>query len=143
MGKCKYCGIPAGMLSSVHKECDAKHINGINEIKNLLENIYDYDRYRVKLKEVSNNSFISNEELEKLLSTKISNVIIDYAKHWTGEVMLGLDGELLHIENEFSLPLINNVVSKEGSFFLKDDGSKIEDNPYLKDLLKQFPDLLK
>lgn len=37
MGDCRYCGKPAGLLRSVHKECQAKHESGKAEIISLVK----------------------------------------------------------------------------------------------------------
>lgn len=31
MGNCKYCGQSAGLFSKSHKECEAKHTQGVSE----------------------------------------------------------------------------------------------------------------
>ena len=37
MGKCKYCGKKAGFLSSIHKECEELHKQGLSECKEFIE----------------------------------------------------------------------------------------------------------
>lgn len=40
MGKCKYCGKPAGFLSSQHKECKGKHEQGIQGLTAMLKKYF-------------------------------------------------------------------------------------------------------
>ena len=36
MGKCKYCGQDAGLLSHKHDECEQKHEKGVKETQELM-----------------------------------------------------------------------------------------------------------
>lgn len=41
MGKCKYCGLSAGIFSHAHKECEEKHKQGIAEFLAYLNSYFN------------------------------------------------------------------------------------------------------
>lgn len=66
MGNCKYCGKPAGWLSSVHKDCERIHAEGLAELNT---NIKDYFTGRIDGKTVCSaimslrrNAFITKQD---------------------------------------------------------------------------------
>lgn len=67
MGDCRYCGKPAGLLRSAHKECDSKHSSGKEEISSLIEgaakNASAIGSLKNKLEDVAKTNFISGSEL--------------------------------------------------------------------------------
>lgn len=67
MGDCRYCGKPAGLLRSVHKECDVKHNSGKEEISSLIEeaakNAASIGSLKKKLEDIAKSHFISDSEL--------------------------------------------------------------------------------
>jgi hypothetical protein len=71
MGDCRYCGKPAGLLRSVHKQCDAKHNFGTTAIAGLLEraakDVSNIGALKSQLEDVAKANFISESELESLV----------------------------------------------------------------------------
>ena len=60
MGDCKYCGKPAGILRSKHKECQHKFDSGINEIVALVKSSISYESDLKEIKEQASKIAISN-----------------------------------------------------------------------------------
>ena len=75
MGTCKYCGKDAGWFSKVHKECEDKHQQGLNDFSAVLSN---YFTQRVSSSEVQKEKrrLASDTFLPIRLSVNILQVFI-------------------------------------------------------------------
>lgn len=62
MGKCKYCGLSAGLLSSVHPECEAKHNKGKTDLQVSLKGFFAGSE---QITSVQAGNYISKEEVEE------------------------------------------------------------------------------
>ncbi len=93
MGKCIYCGRPAGFLRRYHKECKEKHDRGVEEIKEKVKDFFENGGEGEKLyddvKSIAKNSYIKEEELKKIL-----------IEGWRNSVELAFDDGVLTEEEE-------------------------------------------
>ncbi len=79
MGNCKYCGLKAGILSKVHKECEDKHSDGLRGLEQdlrliLSNNTGDCTRLRSNLSTYRSVNFLSDDDI----ATVFDRVTRDY-----------------------------------------------------------------
>ena len=79
MGTCKYCGLKAGILSKVHKECEDKHYDGLRGLEQDLQlilsnNTGDCAHLRANLSSYRSVNFLSDDDI----ATVFNRVIRDY-----------------------------------------------------------------
>jgi hypothetical protein len=102
MGDCRYCGKPAGLLRSVHKQCDAKHNFGTTAIAGLLEraakDVSNIGALKSQLEDVAKANFISESELESL--------VVD---NWGKAVETAFEDTVLTSDEESNLAEIKNA----------------------------------
>jgi hypothetical protein len=71
MATCKYCGKPAGLLRSAHKQCETRFNDGRNSIYKetftAIQNDVDLDLLRSRIATISSQSHIGSSELQKQL----------------------------------------------------------------------------
>lgn len=96
MGDCKYCGKPAGLLRSVHKECETKHDSGKAEIMFLIKTAVH------NTSAVSSLKTASEEIAEKHLIRK-SEVPAIVIEGWERAVEGAFDDGVLTEEEESNL----------------------------------------
>ena len=114
MGTCKLCGQDAGFLRGVHKECQAKHDNGVTQIVELITSRATRDaasQVKTEIGQISQASFIQTEEL-----------VAAEIKGWQGAVTKSLEDDILTIEEEKSLATLKEELSLDQEA-LDSDGS--------------------
>ena len=93
MGRCIYCGKPAGFLRRYHKECKEKHDLGVEEIKEKVRDYFkngsDTGEIYNEIKKIASDSYIKEEELFNLLK-----------KAWGDSISLAFDDGILTEEEE-------------------------------------------
>ncbi len=66
MGKCKYCGNPAGFLRSKHSECEEQHQGGRQliaiEVLRAIKDSGNFDNLERTISEIERSSFMSSSE---------------------------------------------------------------------------------
>ena len=101
MGKCKYCGLSAGLFSHVHKECEEKHKQGIATLLACLNSYFngaeDMSCVLSQIKTLQTNNFLSQEDIETCCSQAI--------KHYADVVKLPITKQHLQIVDSF----LNNI----------------------------------
>ena len=102
MGTCKYCGKDAGWFSKVHKECEDKHQQGLNDFSAVLSN---YFTQRVSSSEVqkekrrlASDTFLSEEDVCELSDQAI--------RQYTASIHRPFSPKSMHLMDDFL-----NVVS--------------------------------
>lgn len=90
--KCKYCHLPAGFFSRVHKECKEKHLNAISDISNVIDSCFMqssnlYDDIEEKLGRICTDGFIETDEYNLLLLEAVKRNIANYSNHDDNFVM--------------------------------------------------------
>jgi len=102
MGNCRYCGQPAGLLRSVHKDCGAKHTSGDAEVGLLIEraakDISAIGTLKAKLNEIAKTTFISDSELKSLI-----------VNNWSKAVEAAFEDNVLTSDEESNLAEIKNT----------------------------------
>ncbi len=138
MGKCKYCGHSAGLFSHVHKECENKHKQGINQltelIKLIIENPYNNEDWESRIRLLSHDCYLSEIDIQNGIRIALRNTNIEDSLILSS--LLRLSELLLQYEMSFSnikdsaLYLINKLLQNESEdFFLKKKNiSSIVDN---------------
>lgn len=76
MGTCKYCGKDAGWFSSVHKECETKHEQGLNDLAGAF---ISYFAQRISAVEVQRqtylqkrDAFLSEEDICSVINAEVN-----------------------------------------------------------------------
>lgn len=76
MGTCKYCGKDAGWFSSVHKECEAKHNQGLNDLEGAFSSYFAQRISAVEVQRQTNHqkrdAYLSEEDICTVLNTAVS-----------------------------------------------------------------------
>lgn len=72
MGKCKYCGKKAGFLSSIHKECEKLHTQGLIECKEFIETtLFNPSETPTKITDTLDvfrqKNFLSEDEVRQII----------------------------------------------------------------------------
>ena len=72
MGKCKYCGKKAGFLSSIHKECEELHTQGLIECKEFVETtLFNPAETSTKITDTlevfRQKNFLSEDEIRQII----------------------------------------------------------------------------
>jgi hypothetical protein len=79
MGRCKYCGEPAGFLSKYHKECEQVKLDAWQKLLSKIETAIvkgsDLDALKSKIVSVSKASFIDSNEITDLLAMGFNNAV--------------------------------------------------------------------
>lgn len=79
MGKCIYCGKPAGLLRKQHPECKARHSNAYSVIPEFFGKVIDSaitpQRFSELLQAAARESYVEPSELKRLCRTGFSNAI--------------------------------------------------------------------
>jgi hypothetical protein len=79
MGRCKYCGEPAGFLSKYHKECEQVKLDAWQKLLNKIEIAIvkgsDLDALKNKIVSIGKSSFIDSNEIKDLLAIGFSNAV--------------------------------------------------------------------
>ena len=93
MGSCRYCGRPAGLFSSVHKECQEAHDRACQSVTTLLDNSLSSDTPLLGVKrsvqEMATIGRIAPADLRKLVLDAMARCI-DAA---LGDHVLSIDEE--------------------------------------------------
>ena len=101
MGKCKYCGLSAGIFSHAHKECEEKHKQGIAELLAYLNSYFtgtdSISCILSKIKTLQTDNFLNQEDIETCCSQAI--------KHYADVVRLPITKQHLQIVDTF----LNNI----------------------------------
>lgn len=108
MGACKFCGEPAGLLSSAHKECREAHQRACGSVTALLDSGLNADVPATGLsrsvQEVSASGRLAATELRKLVLSSmvrwIDNALSDHVLSHDEEKRLTDFTEAFNIENE-------------------------------------------
>jgi len=92
MGKCKYCFLDAGFLSSSHRECEANALDGQNQITAFISSLQADSKLvpdpKSKVKEIEEHSKLLPEQARKAISnglTKLADkfledTLLDYSE---------------------------------------------------------------
>lgn len=76
MGTCKYCGQKAGLFSSVHKECEEKHKQGVadflSELNAFLKGNSTIQNVLSKIAALKQTNFLSQEDLSSICRQALS-----------------------------------------------------------------------
>jgi hypothetical protein len=138
MGKCIYCGEPAGFLKKVHKECAAKHEEGKNKMVALVrDTILDKGEYASlynKLSGIAEESFIPADNIKRFLIRGWGSAV----EGILGDGILDEDEEqrLVGFYNHFGIT--QNELENDGSFL------KVVKAAVLRDILMgEIPDRVK
>jgi hypothetical protein len=79
MGDCKFCGKPAGLLKSQHKECRQKHDTAAGKLRDFfvkaLDSPIEAARFRQLADAVARENYIQEPEFRKLTSSGLSSMI--------------------------------------------------------------------
>lgn len=138
MGKCIYCGTPAGFLRKTHKECKQKHEQGKSEIETLVGKIGaeggDLKHLESSIAKVAASSFISSDSLN---ASVVSG--------WEKAVELTFDDGLLSEQEESALTelkehfeLSQQTLDRTGSY------SKLVKGAVLRDIIEgKLPERMK
>lgn len=104
MGDCIYCGKPAGMLKKQHSECRERHDKAAEAIPQLfakfLQSTLEASRFREKLNQIAETSYIGENELHELSVEGFSKL-----------VSLALDDHVLTNEEERRVELLRREFS--------------------------------
>lgn len=75
MGKCKYCGMDAGLLSSVHQACEEKHAIGLADVDSCIKRYFmgqtDIINVRSVMMNVRRNAFVVKDDAIMLSANAI------------------------------------------------------------------------
>lgn len=75
MGTCKYCGKDAGWFSSVHKECETKHQQGLTDFAGIVNSYFAQRISALEVQRQTNlqkqDAFLSEEDLCSVINTEI------------------------------------------------------------------------
>ncbi|WP_038037379.1 MULTISPECIES: hypothetical protein [unclassified Thermotoga] len=72
MGKCKYCGKPAGFLRTKHKACEMIYKEGWKKMPDLAEKSFTTGNFhflRNQLLEIAQSHFRTEKDVEDVLTT--------------------------------------------------------------------------
>ena len=127
MGKCLYCGKPAGFLKSSHKDCKQKHEQGKSEIISMVSNMGakggDLLHLEGSIKQIASMSFINDESLKSII-----------VQGWEKAVDIAFDDNLLSEQEESSLgkiiehfALSQQVLDKKGAYSRLVKGTVLRD----------------
>ena len=79
MGNCRFCGQPAGLLKSQHKECRQKHDTAAGKLPEFfvkaLENPIETSRFREIADAIAHDNYIREAELRQLSILGLSSMI--------------------------------------------------------------------
>lgn len=69
MSNCKYCGQGAGLLRFKHKECEKKHISGLEQISSLIRNTVinrvKLEKIDTEVKAIAKRCFVTYPEIHQ------------------------------------------------------------------------------
>ncbi len=95
MGKCKYCNQDAGFFSSYHNECQSKFVQGVSQIRSILDNCFrikkDFYLEKSSIDSIIKNSNINSNSLKDIycsvfdeyIELYLDNGVIDSAERAT------------------------------------------------------------
>jgi hypothetical protein len=96
VGDCRYCGKPAGWFRQQHKECDAKHHAGCEQIlalaQDAIRNSGDLGTMEARAREVASSSYVQDGTVPALL-----------VKAWENAVNAVLEDSVLSVAEETAL----------------------------------------
>jgi len=122
MGNCIYCGQKAGVFKSVHSECEEKHKQGINKIKELplqYNSNEPFSQIIENSKKIANNCFVNEQDRIKLLVEGIDSLVDKF-----------LDDGIISVEEEKIMSSI--VTSMDYDFY--DINQKVQKGIVLRNL---------
>lgn len=137
MGKCIYCGKPAGLFRRYHKECKEKHDTAVKEIGNHIVSFFENGGKSTELKEkvlkTASSGYVKGEELAR--------VLYDF---WKKAVEEAFEDGVLSEEEERRLKEILTTFSLDTPAVLKSKPYQfLEKGAFLRDLLNgKLPDNL-
>ena len=79
--KCKYCHQSAGFFSFKHKECEQKHLESMNEIKNVIleklsySSCVEYDSLKDELSMIISSGFITEKDFDKNVNNLLNELL--------------------------------------------------------------------
>lgn len=105
MGTCKYCGKPAGFLSSKHSECEQKNHSGRQQIvfyaSQTLDGSLNIDTLVEKIEEVKKSCYIPPNDIKALLVYSWEKSVKQFLND--GLLDKGEDKRLIELQNRFNL----------------------------------------
>lgn len=129
MGDCKYCGKPAGLLRSAHKECKAKNESGKTEIMSLIKKAAHDASFVSSLKStaevVAQKHFIRTSDIPSVVINGWERAV--EAAFEDGVLTKEEESNLVDIQNHFELD--QKDLDKNGAF------SKVVKGVVLRELL--------
>lgn len=79
MGKCKFCGMDAGLLRSVHKDCEVRHKDGMIDVCVVLQKaaqgVIDLELADSEARKLADECFVTPTEFSELLFAAYDNAI--------------------------------------------------------------------
>lgn len=79
MGKCKFCGNPAGLFSSKHKECEKAYESGkqqiIFEVEDSVLNGNEFPKLKESIEEIAKTSFIDENTKKQFLIDGLNQAV--------------------------------------------------------------------
>lgn len=130
MGKCKYCGLSAGIFSKVHQECEEKHQKGLAEMSAYLRSFFqgtdNFSTVLTKKKQTEQDNFFSNEDWE--------NACCEALRNYTDSIKPPISKQHLQTADAF----LNNVGISRAILNKKGDLDKLSRRLYEGTLLAFF-----
>lgn len=129
MGKCTFCGEPAGILRTSHKECRQRHEQGESEIISLVSRsgleMEDLNNLQSSIEQVAENSYIDQQTLYALIVNGWEKAVD--AAFEDGVLTEQEENALSELQQHFSLS--EQSLDKNGAF------SKVVKGAVLRDVL--------
>lgn len=85
--KCKYCGKPASLFASVHKECQLKHEASLKEVEENLKNFLkqensNYTTFLIDTQKTRIDGFVSEEQFAYVVSNVVTTLLTQDFQPW-------------------------------------------------------------
>lgn len=106
--KCKYCGKPASLFASYHKDCQLKHEASIKEVEENLTNFLkqencNYSTFLIDTQKTRADGFISEEKIDCVVSNAITALLTQNFRPWQNIV-----GFIKSLPSQFGDTIINS-----------------------------------
>lgn len=95
MGNCKYCGQSAGLFSKAHKECEAKHAQGVGEFSSICADFFNggasYSDVATKRISLQSTAFLSDEDVAQIGDSAIRTYTDSIRRPYTPRQLNAVD----------------------------------------------------
>lgn len=112
MGKCKYCGLSAGLFSHAHKECEEKHKQGVAELQACLHSYFgstdSIGNVILKIKQLRTDNYLTQDDIDSYCRQGL--------RRFTDSIRLPITKQYLQKIDEFihHIGISQTTLNKEG-----------------------------